>query len=34
MLTNKFISGILSVLDAGRVSSRNGDFIRNENDLY
>lgn len=26
MLTNKFISGILSVIDVGRVSSRKRDF--------
>lgn len=34
MLTNKFISGILKTLDAGSVSSRNGDFIRMENVKY
>ena len=34
MLTKKFISGILSVLDAGRVSSRKRRFIKMENVKY
>ena len=34
MLTKKLISGILSALDAERVSSRKRDFIRMENVKY
>lgn len=34
MLTKKFISGILSVLDAGRVSSRKRDLLNMENVKY
>lgn len=34
MLTNKFISGILKTLDAGSVSSRNGDKLNMTNVKY